>query len=693
MSDRIPKPAGLLALAAVIIAVSAGAQTGYPMLTSVYPVGLQRGATAEVTVTGTQNFAGAYGTLFDGPGVTAAIVAPNPAPEAGKAVNSVTLKVTVAADAPLGPQEFRVATPRGLSSVGVLVIGSEPQLLEKEGNNTPKEANPISLPAGVNGRIQQGEDTDCYRFTVNAGDEVVFSCISARLQDRIHDLSPGSGGTHSDPILTLTDASDQELASSDDYYGPDPLLAHRFEKAGDYVLQVRDVRYQGNAGWTYAVTCTKGPFLTAVYPMGVRAGEALSVEPVGFNLGGMREAKIEIPQRPAGPMDLQLQVGDQRTNPVPVMVSDLPQVLESGSNDEPAGATAAVVPGGFNGRIEAENDADCFRFKAAKGQAYTFEVSARRYGSSLDSYIEILDPAGKSVANNDDAAGKDSRLDWGCPADGDYCLRVTDLQRRGGPTYVYYVAATQAQPDFTLQADDDKALIGPGSGYAMYVIARRRNGFAGDIKLSVEGLPPGVTAVADRIPANMTQACVTLRAAPDTKPDFRRIRMFGTAEVKLPDGKVRTLRREVTPMEEIYTPGGGRATYAVETHAASVTEPSDVLLKLSATELTLKPGDTASFDVDVVRQKGYDKNVILDVYLRHLGTKYGDPLPPGVTLDEGASKTLLAPGETRGKITLRAAADAPEIQRLPIAVLGQVSINFVVKVSHASEPFYLSVKK
>jgi hypothetical protein len=191
----------------------------------------------------------------------------------------------------------------------------------------------------------------------------------------------------------------------------------------------------------------------------------------------------------------------------------------------------------------------------------------------------------------------------------------------------------------------------------------------------------------------MTQACVVLQAAPDTKVSFARIRMWATGEVKLPDGKTQTLRHEVTPLEEIYLPGGGRGRYEVSTHVASVTEPSDVLLKLSATKLELKPGGSVTLDVDVVRQKGYDKNVVLDVYLRHLGSKYGDPLPPGVSLDETESKTLLGAQETKGKIVLRAASDAPEVTNLPIAVLGQISINFVVKVSHSSEPVLLSVKK
>jgi hypothetical protein len=62
-------------------------------------------------------------------------------------------------------------------------------------------------------------------------------------------------------------------------------------------------------------------------------------------------------------------------------------------------------------------------------------------------------------------------------------------------------------------------------------------------------------------------------------------------------------------------------------------------------------------------------------------------------MDDDASKTLLGPKETHGKIVLKAAANAAPLDRLPIAVLGQISINFVVKVSHASEPVFLTVAK
>src|SRR5262249_8291643 len=107
----------------------------------------------------------------------------------------------------------------------------------------------------------------------------------------------------------------------------------------------------------------------------------------------------------------------------------------------------------------------------------------------------------------------------------------------------------------------------------------------------------------------------------------------------------------------------------------------------------LAPGGSATIEVEVMREKGYNKGVVLDVLLRHLGSVYGNPLPPGVTLDEANSKTLLGPADTRGKITFKCAPDASPVADLPIAILAQVSINFVVKVSHASEPVMLSVTK
>jgi len=71
------------------------------------------------------------------------------------------------------------------------------------------------------------------------------------------------------------------------------------------------------------------------------------------------------------------------------------------------------------------------------------------------------------------------------------------------------------------------------------------------------------------------------------------------------------------------------------------------------------------------------------VLLRHLGTVFGNPLPPGVTLVENKSKTLIGAGN-EGLIVLKAAADAKPIENVPICVFGQCLRNFMVKMSYSS---------
>src|SRR6266851_1882985 len=111
-----------------------------------------------------------------------------------------------------------------------------------------------------------------------------------------------------------------------------------------------------------------------------------------------------------------------------------------------------------------------------------------------------MEPKGAVLANNDDTFGKDAALVFTPPADGDYILRIRDLNSKGGETAVYYIEADLARPDFTLRCDPDKAMIGPGSSTAWYVHVARTDGFTGPVKVEVQGLPKGVSATPLTIP-------------------------------------------------------------------------------------------------------------------------------------------------------------------------------------------------
>src|SRR5262249_30283002 len=162
------------------------------------------------------------------------------------------------------------------------------------------------------------------------------------------------------------------------------------------------------------------------------------------------------------------------------------------------------------------------------------------------------------LASNDDAAGKDAGLVFIPPADGDYVVRVRDLNSKGGDTFVYYLECDWAQPDFALRSDCDKAMIGPGSSTAWYVHVTRHSGFDGPGKVEVKGLQKGVTVNELTIPATMTQGLLVLAAAADAPRDAVNVDIMGTATT----GGA-TLVRRATPNQEIYSPGGGRARFDV----------------------------------------------------------------------------------------------------------------------------------
>ncbi len=704
--NKLPRGAAVAALPALFLgyfaaAATVSAQTSYPMLMSVHPVAARVGETSEHTIKSRYSMYGASQVLVTGEGVTGEIV-PHEAEggDAQKKPNLQALKVrfTVAPDALPGVRDFRIATPQGASTVGQLVIARDPVVSEQKDNDTPEKAQTVSVPATICGTIEKGEDVDYYRFHAAAGASLSFHVRAMRLQNRIHDLQQ-----HVDPILTLRNEAGVTLAASDNFYYGDPFIAHAFEQEGDYLLEIRDVRYQGNQYWEYSIEVSDQPYLSHVYPLAVAPGSTSELETVGFHLPEPSRVTLNLPDDvPLGPQTRQLPLGEGLSNPVPLVVSELPLVGESQmENDTAEQAELVTAPCGINGRIESEGDIDCFAFEAKKGDKLSFEVVARRRQSNLDSHLRILDSQGKQLALNDDLRlGKRSHADswienWTAPADGRYVVEIRDLHLRGGAPFVYYLEITESKPYFELYTDTDKTQLTPGTGGIIFVRAERKNGFDGEIQLEIEGLPPGVSASCGRILAGKGQdGCIVLQAENDAEFAVNNVVIRGTAQLATEEGSEQTLTAEATVYQETYQPGGGRGHWPVVMHTVSVAAPSDVVdVRLSTYEITLKPGETQRIDVTIERSEEYDKNVTLDVLYKHLNSVYGDSLPEGVTLDGPNSKTLLTGGATEGYITLKAADNAAPVEKQQFAVMANVSLNFVMKATYASKPVFVTIEK
>jgi hypothetical protein len=473
-------------------------------------------------------------------------------------------------------------------------------------------------------------------------------------------------------------------------------MSYTIKQDGDYILQIRDAKYDGDPRWVYALSITHKPYAAQIYPLAMNPGQLASVEPIGSAQLVQPRVDFKAPDE-LGIHRVQLRVGNELTNPVTCIVTSLPLVMEQEPNDSPSQANRITIPCGINGRIGKKRDLDHFVFQATKGKPIRFEVFARRFGtiltSPLDSMIDVLNKQGAIVASNDDANGKDSALVFTPAADGEYVIRIRDLNSKGGDGFVYFLEADWAKPNFTLKCDPSKAMIGPGGHAAWYVQVTRTNSFAGPVEIEVQGLPKQVTVNRLIIPPAMTQGLLVLSASPQaTTPMGFNVAVTGTAEATW-EGKTEKLTRKIVSIEEIYAPGGSRVRFDVGMQSVAITGPTDVLnVRVKPDKLVLKPGQEVKIEVEIERRKDFDKNVILDVPLRHLGTVYGNSLPPGVTVVDGKSKTILGSG-SKGYITLKVDPKAGPVEDVAISVQAHVSINFVVKVGYSSPPILITVAK
>jgi hypothetical protein len=676
--------------------LTAVAQTGYPMLMSLKPVAVQAGQTAEVEFNSRYSMLGTYRVLVSGEGVTGEAVPPEVKEGEKPSITKLKVKIAVATDALPGVRDVRLATPQGASTIGQLVVVRDPVMYESGDNNSREKANELTLPATACGVIEKNEDVDFFRFTAEAGTELSFHCRCARLQDRIHDLQ-----NHADPMITIRNAMGGTVAASDNHFFGDPFLAVKFDRAGEYFLEIRDVRYQGNAYWEYAVEIASRPFVSNVYPLGVARGQETPVELIGTQLPQPETASLTLSgDLPEGPAWSRLKLGEDFSNPAPVYVTSLPVVLETtDENNAPDAGQTVPLPAGINGRISAESDVDCFRFEAKKGDRFSFEVRARRYQSSIDPYIRVLNAEGKQLSENDDLRDfkrgfADSRIEnWSAPADGTYVLEIRDMHLRGGDSFVYFIEATRAEPHFTLYADTDKTLLTPGTNGVVFVQLERKNGFTGEVQLHIDGLPPGVEAVCGRIlPDKGRDGCIILRAAPDAKLDIADVTISGTSSWSPSEGAAPLeLAAVANVYQEMYQPGGGRGHWPVEVHTVSIGDPTDIRgLKLSEGDIVLKPGESKKIDVEIVRSDEFDKNVTLDVRFFHL-SEFCNTLPPGVKFDEGKSSKLITGKNTKGHIVLTADSNAAPVDRQLVPVTANVSLNFVMKTTFSADPLWVSV--
>jgi hypothetical protein len=147
------------------------------------------------------------------------------------------MTLNIDANSPLGRQEIRLNTPRGLSNPVQLDVRDLPEFTEKEPNEGTN-ANRVAAPVVINGRIGVLKDSDRFIFKASSDGKIVAEVEARRL------------GSPLDALLAVY-AGEALVAQNDDAQGSDARIEFDVKKDAEYTVVLRDLTEHGGENFGY----------------------------------------------------------------------------------------------------------------------------------------------------------------------------------------------------------------------------------------------------------------------------------------------------------------------------------------------------------------------------------------------------------------------------------------------------------
>ncbi len=501
-----------------------------PVLNYLFPAGTQRGTTTDVVAGGT----------FERWPVKA--WCDNSAIEVKAHKDKGKLTVTVPASVAPGVYWIRLHDEQGASGLRPFIVGTLPEVAEQEPNDDYRKAQPLDQSCVVNGRLEKVGDVDCFAVKLTKGQTLVASMDADRTL-----------GSPMDGVLQIVSTNGTVLAENNDYHDLDPQVIFTADADGTYVVRTyafpvvpdASISFAGGELFIYRLTITTGPFVEHAFPLAVSRANPGEVELLGWNIPDATR-KVKVP--PSDSTHARV-FHEKAANSALVRLESHPTVVKAKSGEGKEPQTLAL-PTTVSAMLDTPHTPERYQFGAKKGQKLVFQLESRSLGFALSGVLRLTDANGKVLMRVEEpppqqAGSRDAVLTFTPPQDGSYHIEVADLHGESGPRYVYCLRALTAQPDYQLTLAADRFSITPGKPLEIPVTIDRREGFAGEIELVVEGLPNGVTAAPLKVKggdktaklvlnaeATATSGSLRLVGKVEGKPDLTRTATFALPALK-----------------------------------------------------------------------------------------------------------------------------------------------------------------
>jgi hypothetical protein len=537
-----------LAMLAGILAINA--QLPVARLYTISPAGGRIASTFEVSLSGS-DLDDVTDLLFSDTNVTAKA---KTASETGLTEPSRFL-VTISSNALPGKCEARAVGRFGVSNPRFFTLGQFAEAAERGDNHSASSAMDVTVGMTVNAQADANA-FDYFRFATTKGQRVLIECRARSIDSRM------------EPLLLLYDGSGREIerARNRDFFVFDA------PETGTNVIRVSDLLYRGGSEYFYRLMIHNGPRVEFVLPPSAPAGTTNKHLIYGWNLpGGTPATNMTLRGKPLDKLEREIvapsraearlhgspalglegfnyhvKTGAMVSDPVFIGLSSSPVFPETTDNDRGETAQTISPPCEIGGQLYPAGDQDWFTFDGRKGDVYWLEIFSERLGAPTDPMLVVqrvsktdkgdvkvsdVQETYDSEANIGGQEFKTSSRDpaWRFEAreDGTYRAQVRDLFNRTGaqPGNFYRLAVRREAPGFSLvvlhslpptkkerEVAPWTTVMRRGETLPLKVLAQRRDGFSGEIAISVENCPPEITASATKIESGKNSALLFLTA-------------------------------------------------------------------------------------------------------------------------------------------------------------------------------------
>jgi hypothetical protein len=481
---------------ALLVCLPAAAQSRVdPRIVAMHPFTGQQGTTFTVQLRGI-GLAGAASAVVGGAPFQVTVDGVTQEPPTGRSktpTDLVKLSVQVTADAKPGRYPIRLVTKDGLSNAIPLHVVEFPVTAEPEGvHETPESAVPVSsVPTVFTGRLARRGEADFYAFEVASGETLSFEVISGLPQV----AAAGSAATiaNFDPSVSIYSAEGswfdpkrlKRIAYNDEpvwVFGQptDAQLAHRFEKAGTYLLRVEAFAGQGGPDYSYHLKIARGDLPQKARPSG---GGGWDERSWTRRLDTNRLNQLA---KRGGKSPDQKSVETYRAAPEPILFK-LPGTVEG----------TLLNPGETHrAKFHVDGPADIAMEVETPAAAPPF----------VNPIVRLLNSSGEEVATNifagrgacSGALSKSMQSKTVVPLrdPGDYTIEIRDATADlSGPDFQYRVQVRPQVPHVgQVRIDVDHLNFTPGEAKTVRVTFDREEDYRGAVTILAEALPPGISA-------------------------------------------------------------------------------------------------------------------------------------------------------------------------------------------------------